>query len=69
MVPIGFAPAIPESRPAPLVRAVAAAAEARAVRRAATTAPASRRVTATVEPAEPEHPMRLGVGLLIDTFA
>jgi hypothetical protein len=68
MLPIGCPPAIP-GRARPPLPAAAAPAEARPVRRTkARTAP-TRRVTVTVEPAESVHPMRLGLGMLIDTFA
>lgn len=59
MLPIGCPPAIPKSAPPALVPAAATTAEARP----------ARRVTVTVEPSEPVHPMRLGTGMLIDTFA
>ena len=69
MLPIGCPPAIPESTRPALVPAAAAVAEARPVDRTEAHAPSRRRVTVTVEPPEPEHPMRLGLGMLIDTFA
>ena len=69
MLPIGCPPAIPESARTALVPAAAAVAEARPVDRTETRTPPVRRVTITVEPGEPEHPMRLGLGMLIDTFA
>jgi hypothetical protein len=69
MLPIGCPPAIPDDAPAPLARAVAATAKARPAPQLAARAPSTRRITVTVEPFEPEHPMRLGTGMLIDTFA
>ena len=69
MLPIGCPPAIPESvRPGYDVNA-AAVARARPVHRIAAPRPVTRRVTVTVEPSEPVHPMRVGTGMLIDTFA
>ena len=69
MLPIGCPPAIPESPRPALVPAAAAAAEARPVHRTASRTAPARRVTVTVEPSEPVHPMRVGTGMLIDTFA
>lgn len=68
MLPIGCPPAIPESAPPALVPAPAAA-EARPVQRIAARTASTRRVTVTVEPSEPVHPMRVGTGMLIDTLA
>jgi len=69
MLPIGCPPAIPESTPPALLRAASAVAAARPVDPTEARTPSRRRVTVTVEPSEPEHPMRLGIGMLIDTFA
>ena len=69
MLPIGCPPAIPESARPALVTAAAAAAQVPPVHQAQGGAAPARRVTVTVEPYEPVHPMRLGLGMLIDTFA
>ncbi len=67
MVPV---PAIPDSRPAALVPAVAPVATARPVHRIEAEPHAARVRTIAVEPAERRHaPPRFGVGTLVDTFA
>jgi hypothetical protein len=68
MLPIGCPPAIPDHE-RPARPAAATPAEARPVRRTEAESPPARRVTVTVEPYLPVHPMRLGLGMLIDTFA
>jgi len=68
MLPIGFAPAIPESRPPALLPA-AAVAQARDARRDERATVRVRRVAATAEPAERVHAMHVFPGMLIDMFA